>query len=757
MKKQHSGSGKGPKIKIKPFKQSVSMDPTYVENTWELLRLAIIQIQKQNASCLSFEELYRNAYNLVLHKHGDRLYKGLKQVVSKHLEDVCHKVVDNTSGSFLVTINKEWESHCASMVMIRDILMYMNRVYVKKANVATVEDLGMQLFLDLVVKSPKVKEQLLSTLLEQVNKERLGEVIERGEMKKACSMLLRLGVTSRKVYEEEFEEYFIKETVDFYQIESQRYISSCDAPEFLRKVETRLQQEKDRVAMYLDEQTEPKLVAVVRSELITKNLTTILEMEGSGLVHMLNDDRTDDLRRLFVLYSGVKGGLEAICEIFHAHLKELGKTIVIQEKNATSTSEGKSASKEGAKEPVKYVESLMTLRRKFGIFLKGSFESHPRFQNAFNSAFEYFMNLNSCSAEYLSLFADEKLRKSARVGTEEEVESVLDECLMLFRYVEEKDAFEKYYKHHLAKRLLQSKTINEDGERSMISKLKSECGYQFTCKLEGMFKDIGLSKDFMEKYRKRSRSNLKLGKDIDLSVKILTTGHWPLNASSGKCNLPKELVYLCSDFEKFYLSCHTGRRLTWQFNMGNADLKCRLGKKGHEISVQSYQMVVLLLFNKSDDLELSYQEILDETQIPEAELKRSLQSLACAKYKILVKTPKSRDIGVSDRFKVNDGFECKLYRIKIQSVSLKESEPERQETRSKIDDDRKYLIEACLVRIMKSRKTMEHSNLVAETTKQLSHRFPPNPLVIKKRIEVLIEREYLERSREDRRVYNYLA
>jgi len=58
---------------------------------------------------------------------------------------------------------------------------------------------------------------------------------------------------------------------------------------------------------------------------------------------------------------------------------------------------------------------------------------------------------------------------------------------------------------------------------------------------------------------------------------------------------------------------------------------------------------------------------------------------------------------------------------------------------------------------MKSRKTLEHNNLIAEVTKQLQARFVPNPVIIKKRIESLIEREYLERSKNDRKVYNYLA
>jgi len=64
----------------------MTMDEKYVESIWELLKNAIQEIQKKNNSGLSFEELYRNAYTMVLHKHGERLYTGLKEVVTQHLE-----------------------------------------------------------------------------------------------------------------------------------------------------------------------------------------------------------------------------------------------------------------------------------------------------------------------------------------------------------------------------------------------------------------------------------------------------------------------------------------------------------------------------------------------------------------------------------------------------------------------------------------------------------------------------------------------
>ena len=77
----------------------MTVDDRYVSSTWELLRRAIQEIQKKNKSGLSFEELYRNAYTMVLHKHGEKLYNGLREVVTDHLRK---KVISNNCGPHFV-------------------------------------------------------------------------------------------------------------------------------------------------------------------------------------------------------------------------------------------------------------------------------------------------------------------------------------------------------------------------------------------------------------------------------------------------------------------------------------------------------------------------------------------------------------------------------------------------------------------------------------------------------------------------------
>ena len=57
--------------------------------------------------------------------------------------------------------------------------------------------------------------------------------------------------------------------------------------------------------------------------------------------------------------------------------------------------------------------------------------------------------------------------------SEQEIENILDKTMVLFRFLQEKDVFERYYKQHLAKRLLLNRSVSDDAEKNMISKLKA--------------------------------------------------------------------------------------------------------------------------------------------------------------------------------------------------------------------------------------------------------------------------------------------
>ncbi|XP_022774482.1 cullin-3A-like [Durio zibethinus] len=725
-------------FQIEAFKHRVVVDPKYAEKTWKVLEHAIHEIYNHNASGLSFEELYRNAYNMVLHKFGEKLYSGLVTTMTSHLKEICNSIEAAQGGLFLEELNRKWAEHNKALQMIRDILMYMDRTFIPTTRKTPVHELGLNLWRDVVIHSYKIQSRLQDTLLANVRRERSGEVIDRGLMRSITKMLMDLGPF---VYQDDFEKHFLEVSADFYRLESQEFIESCDCGEYLKKAERRLNEELDRVSHYLDTTSEVKITSVVEKEMIESHMHRLVQMENSGLVNMIVDDKYEDLGRMYCLFRRVPNGLVLIKDVMTSYIRGTGKQLV------TDT--------EKLKDPVDFVQLLLDLKDKHDKIITSAFSNDKTFQNALTSSFEYFINLNSRSPEFISLFVDDKLRKGLKGVAEDDVELVLDKVMMLFRYLQEKDVYEKYYKQHLAKRLLSGKTVSDDAERSLIVKLKTECGYQFTSKLEGMFTDMKTSQDTMQGFHASHGSDM--GDGPTLSVQVLTTGSWPTQPIT-TCNLPPEILGICEKFRNYYLGNHTGRRLSWQTNMGTADLKATFGKvQKHELNVSTYQMCILMLFNNVD--QLSYKEIEQVTEIPASDLKRCLQSLACVKGKnVLRKEPMSKDIADTDTFLFNAKFTCKFYKVKIGTVvAQRESEPENQETRQRVEEDRKPQIEAAIVRIMKARRVLDHNNIIAEVTKQLQSRFLPNPVVIKKRIESLIEREFLERDKGDRKLYRYLA
>ena len=87
------------------------MDRTDASRTWGALANAIDEIYNRNASELSFEELYRNAYNLVLHKHGTLLYEGVTEKLSGHLLITVGKLAEVPDSKLLEAVASTWEQH----------------------------------------------------------------------------------------------------------------------------------------------------------------------------------------------------------------------------------------------------------------------------------------------------------------------------------------------------------------------------------------------------------------------------------------------------------------------------------------------------------------------------------------------------------------------------------------------------------------------------------------------------------------------
>jgi len=159
--------------------------------------------------------------------------------------------------------------------------------------------------------------------------------------------------------------------------------------------------------------------------------------------------------------------------------------------------------------------------------------------------------------------------------------------------------------------------------------------------------------------------------------------------------------------------------------------------------------------------------------LTETELKRQLVSLTIAEHPVLVimnsgleeaKDSKSikqgggvikRQINSSDNFEVNTAFTARLKRIAINTLQKKESKQETESTLDKVIHDRKFLVDAAIVRTMKARQKLSYNDLVSEVIRLV--RFPLDINLMKQRIEDLIDKDYMTRDPKEHSLFHYVA
>lgn len=732
------------------------MSKEEAERAMELLKQGIIKIQSGNASTLRFEELYRKAYTLVLHKHGALLYDGVEEVIVDKLNKTSGKMLAQNNDVLIDGIINEWEDHITKMGMIRDILMYMDKTRCEEKHRPTVYNLGLITFLDRVLRREDLLERIRKKLLKNIHHERTETeaALDNTQMRNCLRIFHEVDVQNLFLYESEFETYFLEESVNFYKKESSDKLATHSIGDYLKLVEARMAEEQRRSSVYLDfRDTKRKLMQRVDDQLILAHFEYFIENTVSGVVVMFGDDRRDDLSRLYRLCESVDKRRASVTPNIPPDQTTVGKLAIVFKDYVYDVGKKIVDDPENRQNPQRFVEQVLSLLAKHNGQVEECFQDEPLISVKLTSTFVAFINKDMCAAKYLSQFVDNLLKNCGK-ESQAELNKSLDDVMVLFKYIKDKDIFEDFYRTHITKRLLQGKHASDDIERNMIARLKQECGYQYTSKLEGMFQDIQQSKEFEKKWKQYLRETGQGNTGIEFTCQVLTMGFWPFSQQRSECRLPDEIVAIQSVFTDFYRQRHEGRKLTYNLTQGSADLLVEFDAGTKELCVNTYQMCILNLFNKKDIY--TFEQISDLTCIPLEELKRNILSLAHPKVRVLCKNPNTKSIQNNHQFKFNNKYKNPRYRIQMPMLK-KNTKIEPNEMPSSVQEGRKNRVEAAIVRIMKTRKTLQHNLLVSELIKQLSSKFQPDPAFLKKRIESLIEREFLERDQEDWRTYRYLA
>uniref|UniRef100_A0A4W5MIV9 Cullin 2 n=1 Tax=Hucho hucho TaxID=62062 RepID=A0A4W5MIV9_9TELE len=672
---------------------------------------------------------------------GEKLYTETKVFLENHVRQLYKKVLESEE-KVLVMYHRYWEEYSKGADYMDCLYRYLNTQFIKKNKLTEADlqygyggvdmneplmeigELALDMWRKLMIEP--LQAVLIRMLLNEVKNDRCGEDPNQKVIHGVINSFVHVEQYKKKFplkfYQEIFEGPFLTKTGEYYKQEASNLLQESNCSQYMEKVLGRLKDEEVRCRKYLHPSSYAKVIHECQQRMVADHLQ-FLHGECQNIIRQ---EKRDDMANMYTLLRAVSSGLPHMIQELQIHIHDEGI-------RATSN-----LSQENM--PTLFVESVLEVHSKFVQLINTVLNGDQHFMSALDKLAKYCDNL---------------LKKSAKGMTENEVEDKLTSFITVFKYIDDKDVFQKFYARMLAKRLIHGLSLSMDSEEAMINKLKQACGYEFTSKLHRMYTDMSVSADLNNKFNnfiKTQESPVELG--ISFQIYVLQAGAWPLtHVPSSTFAIPQELEKSVQMFELFYNQHFSGRKLTWLHYLCTGEVKMNYLSKPYVAMVTTYQMAVLLAFNNSETV--GYKELQDSTQMNEKELQKTIKSLL--DVKMLNHDSQKEEIEAESTFSLNMSFTSKRTKFKITTSMQKDTPQEMEQTRSAVDEDRKMYLQAAIVRIMKARKVLRHNALIQEVINQSKARFNPSISMIKKCIEVLIDKQYIERSQSSSDEYSYVA
>ena len=722
------------------------MDPTLmnkvrlpkinVDENFDIIKDAVFSFFNPESKTFNYQNLYRTGYQLTISQKGSDLYERLEDWIISNIKILMNKIrAVDAPGAFLKSVEQIWHAAKIAISMTNEILLYFQEHYINRSKLDGIKYIGYSYFSHIILTLSNSK-RISNAILAEVNKSRDGELIDQSLIKNISEMLREIDIVINKNdYRINIETPYLNNVKEEYTTICEKLISESAIPNFLLETENIISREAARAENLLSLETKFKVSKYLKEIFIYKNMERFLITNDTWIISLIQQDRSKELAVAYKLFFDqtympmVKRFEEAITNAF----TDYGIKLIhqpISEHNCKSL-----------------IDLIINIIEKFNNIWVNQFFKNEEIHVSIEKALTSIINCDGIIIKALGQYYNFVLSKRSAQLSEPEQEKALKFLFIIFKYIISKDRFVECYTQLMANRLLNGSLKSDDSEREIISKFKAEYGMSYTQKMESMMKDVVSSKNECNEFL----GNIVENYGLNFEIFIMSHGLWPLDTWSINFKLIPNLEAIRKSYETFYLNKHKGRKLNWKMSKSTIEFTgyFSVTNKKYSFCANVMEALILLMFNEANEISIS--EIESKFNIPKEEAKNSLKTLM--NIKLLINGEKE------NTYKINEKYANRRMSVRIPSSTVKivSQNEENKELDAIVYRERGQKIDATLVKIMKSRHKESHNILITDTIKILSPYFPVDRDLVKLRIEHLIEADYIERLKDDRRYYSYIA
>ena len=756
---------------------------SYIKDKWnEILTWFKIMLEKGNSQ-KCFQEIYMEIDDLLINDIPPEIITSIEEILTTYSTNIKNKLnslLEKKGDEFFKSFNSLWSEINKIFNLLRKIMnKYEKLAYgnIQKNNVyeiflyhlknALISELNEKNFINYSIKEileqiTLLRNKIILRLNEPNEKNNVNEIkmdiddeVENSNNKKyedvtkefleKISLLIRF-YCETGIYQEYFSKELIKNSEEYYAKMTEEFINNNSIEKYINYVEEILDFENYLIVTHLNEISLKPIINKLNIILLSNKKKTIFEKyydsntnANENIISTTNTNNETKvplnenyslMKKIYILFKNIKLE-EEIKKKFNEYIISTCKLIYAKY----------------SKDYNLFYDNIYLLKKNIDKYIAESFLGEEKFKSVSKESLTKGLNQKpSLVCDIFSNYIDKILRFDAEKKPLNEIKNIIYEYMILFKYIGNKDLFQNFFIKKLCIRCLFNLNKSEEAQNYLIEQLKKECGPYFVSKSQEMISDVKASQEMSQLFNEKKGKDKEEDINIPINYFVLSNYTWPIDklVSGEICNF--DIGKSQKKFFEFYHKKNSGKSLFWHlpFCFGEIEMDLNDSKNTIKIIGNGVHIAILKCFNKSQ-ISLSLKDIMRKTKLEKDVINKYIKKIVS---KNILKYE-------NDVYVVNFFVNKEENSNEIMLIDYDEQEDEKgiEENEEKSIEERKFVIDAYIMKILKQKKVMKKSELITTVNEKMP--FDEKEEIINKRIDQLINNRYITKDEEDPSIIKY--